>query len=561
MPTCPRCGRPLAAPDAPFCAYCGQPINQPMQTGGPLPADSPIPTVAGAPQPQAPPYQPPAANYPPAFSPQAPPASGGTGTPFAPPYQPAPPAGGPPPVAPYYPYGQPQAPYPGSMPPPYGMPAYAPPLPGYPVAPFGAGVSIAKPVDATRGALLTAGLIGSVLLLAVIVGIILPFRFLLHYYLENILVNESGYFTSYKVLWVQGLILLTGWAGGAFWLALLRLRQVAAVQAWLEALGTTLVLMLAGNSLFLLLAPNMFVRPDGIGISFSVYPDFGRFLPLFFGAAFWITNLIAALALGSLGFLFALGFATWAQVRRQGQPSTLVRDYARVVPATFIVTVLTLFFTDWYGQRITDGIALLSLPLIYLSVWAYGDVMRVLRRDQPELFAPQAAVPFSSIPNRTATAMPFAITNIVLLGVAALSFFVLPRDTANALSGPNLTPATASVISSRFTGQLPIYGILAVVMMLAALGATIAHLVMLNQNSARGARLGLVIGSLAASVIGLIAVMWYDHLVLGLQIFIPFQSTNVLLPGPGIWLPSLLLITAIMMSLMSLAQEAKGPTP
>ncbi|HKD76155.1 MAG TPA: hypothetical protein VKB76_11700, partial [Ktedonobacterales bacterium] len=366
---------------------------------------------------------------------------------------------------------------------------------------------VTRPVDATRGVLLTAGLIGSTFVLVVILALVLPIRILiLDYRMENFFVSDNVPLSAafLKVFWIQGLILLTGWAGGAFWLALLRLRQVSAVQAWLEAMGTTLVLMLAGNSLFMLLALLSFAHPNGINISFGGNPFFGRSLPFFFNSAFWISNVIAALVLGSLGFLFALGAASWSQVRQPGQSSTFVRDYARIVPATFLVMLATLLITYWYGDRIANSIALLGLPLIGLSAWAHCDVMRVLRRDQPALFAPQPSATPPGVPVKANAAMPFAIAAIALLGVAVLGFFVLPR-------------VTAGVINSSFNlftnnaGQLLIYSIIAIAMMLVALGLSIAYLAVINRAGMRGLRLGLAIGGLAATVIALIAAVWYDH--------------------------------------------------
>ncbi len=162
---------------------------------------------------------------------------------------------------------------------------------------------------------------------------------LLAYSLWMALMNEAPLdtrYAAYSMLKLYGLIVPIAIAG-AYWLALLRLRRVGALQTWFEAIGLSLLYFVGIGALMgvgsyyltgYALAPTL-DQPWWVFTLFSEVPQMILYA------------LILVLAAPTIALSFALLFARWHEVRLAHLPGRGWLDFLLVFGTGSVVLLLT----------------------------------------------------------------------------------------------------------------------------------------------------------------------------------------------------------------------------
>ncbi len=165
---------------------------------------------------------------------------------------------------------------------------------------------------------------------------------------------------------------------GAYWLALLRLRRVGALQAWLETVGLSLLYFVGTGALMgvgsyyltgYALPPTLY-NPWWVFTTFAEVPQMMLFALI----------LVAGSATIALGF--ASLFARWHEVRLAHLPGSGWRDFLIVFGVGSVVLLLTgLAFTGLGFAYIPENFFVLfivpgAIMSIFVSWWMYRTMLK-----------------------------------------------------------------------------------------------------------------------------------------------------------------------------------------
>ncbi len=203
---------------------------------------------------------------------------------------------------------------------------------------------------------------------------------LLAYSLWMALMNEAPLDTrlaAYSMLKLYGLIVPIAIAG-AYWLALLRLRRVGALQTWFEALGLSLLYFVGIGALMgvgsyyltgYALAPTL-DQPWWVFTLFSEVPQMILYV------------LILVLGAPTIALAFALLFARWHEVRLAHLPGSGWLDFLVVLGVSSVVLLLAwLAYTyvpfayipeNFFATFIVPG----AIMCILVSWWMYRTMFK-----------------------------------------------------------------------------------------------------------------------------------------------------------------------------------------
>jgi hypothetical protein len=160
---------------------------------------------------------------------------------------------------------------------------------------------------------------------------------------------------------------------GAYWLALLRLRRVRALQAWFEAVGLSLLYFVGTGALMGVgsyyltgyALPQTLDHPLWVFTTFSVVPQMILYA------------LILVLGSATIALGFALLFARWREVRLAHLPGSGWRDFLLVFGVGSVVLLLTgLAFAyipdNFFVVFIVPG----AIMSILVSWWMYSTMFK-----------------------------------------------------------------------------------------------------------------------------------------------------------------------------------------
>lgn len=221
--------------------------------------------------------------------------------------------------------------------------------------------------DTTRATWTTGGLgVGAFILL------------LLTYPIWIALLSDAPFSTLYvaqAMLRLARLIVPLAIAG-TYGLALLRLRRVGALQAWLEAVGLSLLYFVVTGAL--------------MGVGSYYLPQARFYLPPMLDHPWWVFTVfsdvpqmilyVAILALfsGTIAVGFALLFARWRDVRLAHLSSSWWRDFLLVFGIGSLVIFLTGFAFTFLPDRFFEiFIVPGAIAAIIASWWTYRTLYRV----------------------------------------------------------------------------------------------------------------------------------------------------------------------------------------